>query len=36
MQRMRGLGTLSLKWDVFISSLPSGLRKLHGIVVERV
>jgi hypothetical protein len=29
MQRVRDLGTLSLKWDVSIKSLPSGLRELR-------
>jgi len=30
MRRVRDLGTLSPEWDVFIKSLPSGLRELWG------
>ena len=28
MQRVRDLGTLNPKWDVFIKPLPSGFREL--------
>ena len=34
MQRVRDLGTLGLKQDVFIKFLPSGLKEHHGRVKE--